>query len=148
MKYDNYDYILFVDDTLNEGITDPRNYTKRVPSIDINPQGQYVGVRDPKLMASWAFGRTLQRDLNSLGSGFSCQVLDCGGEVAVTITHCTPDTGRSASKSFIIVFDSKSGDGIIKSSSTRWRSISGIGQAESYIRSVANSLASYTNSNS
>ena len=147
MNYDNYDYILVLDNTLNEATTDPRNYNTKLPSIDVNPQGQYIGVRDPKLMASWAFGKQLQRDLNNIGSGFSCQVFDCGGEVAVTITHCTPDTGRTASKSFIIVFDSKSGNGTIKSSSTRWRTISGIGQAESYIRSVASNLTSYTQTN-
>lgn len=151
MDYNKFDYILVLDNldnSINEATTDPRNYSRKLPSIDINPQGMYVGIRDPKLMASWAFGKVLQRDLNSMGSGYSCQVHDCGGEVAVTITHCCTDTGKSASRSFIIVFDSKSGDGVIKSSSTRWRSISGIGQAESYIKSVASSLQSITTSNS
>lgn len=151
MNYDKFDYVLNVNDInteeINEAISDPRNYSREVPSIQVNPQGIYIGRKDPKLMASWAFGKVLQRDLNSMGAGFSCQVLDCGGEVAVTITHNTSDTGKSASKSFIIVFDDKSGKGIVKSSSTRWRTISGVGQAVSYIRSVGSALANYTNSN-
>lgn len=148
MDYSKFDYILVVDNSLNEDQTDKRTYNKNLPSVDYNPQGSYIGIRDLKLMQSWSFGKMIQRDLNSMGSGFSCRVFDVGGEVAVTVTHTDVVTGKSASKSFIIVFDSKNGDGIIKSSSTRWRSISGIGQAESYIKSVANGLSSFTQSNS
>lgn len=143
----DYDYILVLDRPINEGQTDPRVYNTKLPSLDYNPNGRYIGVTDLKLMTNWAFGRQLQRDLNSMGSGFTCQVFDVGGEVAVTITHCSATTGRSASKSFIIVFGSKDGTGIVKSSSTRWRTISGIGQAVSYIKSVASNLTSYTQTN-
>lgn len=147
MNYDNYDYILILDKDIYEAQTDPRSYTTKLPSVDVNPNGNYIGVRDPKLMMNWAFGKQLQRDLNSIGSGFTCQVFDVGGEVAVTITHTSTVTGRTASKSFIIVFDNKNGLGTIKSSSTRWRTISGVGQAVSYIRSVASNLTSYTQTN-
>ena len=148
MDYSKFDYVLVVDNSLDESQTDKRVYNKNLPSVDYNPQGSYIGVRDLKLMQSWSFGKMIQRDLSSMGNGYSCRVFDVGGEVAVTVTHTDAVTGRSASKSFIIVFDSKSGNGIIKSSSTRWRSISGIGQAESYIRSVASGLQSFTQSNS
>lgn len=145
--YSKYDYVLSIDSSINEATSDPRNYNVQVPSIDVNPGGNYIGMRDPKLTVNWAFGRQLQRNLNDLGSEYSCQVFDTGGEVSVTVTHCSTSTGRSASKSFIIVFGTKDGKGIIKSSSTRWRTISGIGQAISYIRSVASNLYSYTQSN-
>ena len=146
MNYNDYDYILVLDKPVNEAITDPRTFTNRLPSAEYNPNGSYIGIRDPKLMASWAFGNQLQRELNNIGSGYSCSVFDCGGEVSVTVTHCTPSTGKSASRSFIIVFDSKSGNGTVKSSSTRWRTISGVSQAASYIKSVASSLSSQTGS--
>lgn len=141
------DYVLIVENTINEAQTDIRNYNTGLPSVDINPVGRYIGVRDPKLMVSWAFGKILQRELNNLGSNYTCQVFDCGGEVSVTVSCCEPSTGRTASKSFIIVFDSKNGNGTIKSSSTRWRSVSGISQVVTYIKSVASNLSSFTNTN-
>ena len=147
MKYEDFDYILLYNPINEDLAVDKRNYSRKLPSIDYNPRGMYIGVRDPKLMTSWNFGKQLQRNLNNLGAGFNCQVFDCGGEVAVTISHNQIDTGRTASKTFIIVFDNKSGDGIIKSSSTRWRTVSGLGQVESYIRSVASNLASDTQKN-
>ena len=137
-----YDTILVLQQDINE---DRRtNSTRTAVGSDSGP-GIYVGAPDPRMYSAYNFGRTLQNMLNNIGNGFYSQVSDFGKYVSVTIGYNNPVTGRSATKSFLIDFEGKGGDGRIFASSTRWRSISGADQAASYIRSSCSSLQSNTN---
>ena len=115
--------------------------------IDTTTHGIYKNVNydDPALWSPMAFGRSLQQGLQSgLGAGFSIEVTDFGKYVSVRTSYHNHVTGRSASKIFLVVFE-KDGDGIVMSTANRWRSISGTGQALSYIRSASMSLKDSTN---
>ena len=104
---------------------------------------------DPKIYAGNGFGRLLQSDLNCWGPNFSARVSDFGKWVTVDVTHHNFVTGRSASKSFLVVFnggpkgDDKAG-GIVLSTNNKWRTISGVSQAASYIRSACSALEGST----
>ena len=98
---------------------------------------------DPELYTQFAFGNTVQSQLNNLGDGFSAEVTDFKRWVVVKINHHNTVTGRTGSKTFLIVFKKK-GDGLVFSTSNKWRTISGASQAVSYIRSAANALKSET----
>ena len=138
-----FDAILVLDDSLNE-VADPRTATHGVPNTGF--YGNDYLQLDPFLKNPIAFGRAIQRSLNNIGDGFSCSVDDFGGSVVVRMTYTNTATCRSASKTFLIRFNNKSGDGIVMSSSAKYRTISGIGQAESYIKSASNALISTVNS--
>lgn len=137
------DTILVLDNRLDEQ-ADPRTITRKVPS------GTFYGSKylqlDPFLSTPIAFGRAIQRSLNNIGDGYSCSVDDFGGSVVVRMTYTNPATARSASKTFLIRFNDKSGDGIVMASSAKYRTISGISQAESYIRSASSALVNATSS--
>ena len=142
MKYDailcvNKDNMIYEDDE--------RMHPKRTPSgIDkfFKTAGSWD---DPKLYTSFSFGQTLRSLLNNLGNGFNSKVTDFGKWVTVEISHHNHVTGRSASKTFLIVFQYK-GDGIVLSTHNRYRTISGVDQAASYIKSAASSLMNSTQS--
>jgi hypothetical protein len=80
-----------------------------------------------------------------MGNDFSSRVTDFGKWVTVDISHHNHITGRTSSKTFLIVFQQK-GDGIVLSTHNRYRTISGVDQAASYIKSVASSLQNNTQS--
>ena len=79
-----------------------------------------------------------------MNNGFSAEVVDFKKWVTVRVTHSNHITGKSASKTFLIVFKQK-GDGIVLSTHNKYRTISGVDQAASYIRQVCNSLTNETN---
>lgn len=130
------DTVLYVEPLINE---DDRYYTTKVPDASFKGKTQYVNWDDPKLWSPTAFGRIMQSELNSIGGGFSAEVTDFGKWVVCKINHHNFVTGRTSSKTFLIVFKQK-GDGIVLSTANKWRSISGYGQAVSYIKSAAQSL--------
>jgi hypothetical protein len=78
-----------------------------------------------------------------MGQGYSCQVVDFKKWVVVTVTHSNHVTGKSASKTFLVVFNPNK-DGIVLTTHNRYRSISGVEQACSYIRSACTALQSET----
>lgn len=135
---DNYDAILYVMPQINE---DERSVTTTTALGRFGQQ--YVGVDDPKMYDQFSFGRSIQRDLNSMGEGFSAEVNDYGKWVTVDVFHHNVITGRTSKKSFLIVFQRK-GDGIVLSTHSKWRTISGASQAVSYIRSAASALKNDT----
>lgn len=138
------DTILYFDN-IYEGAVDDRNYaTKPYGGADKPIKGQYVDYVDPKLYASWSFGRQLRSELSNMGNGYSCEVSDFGKEIVVRVTHSDTVTGRSASKTFLVTFTGNKGDAFVKSHNNKWRSISGISQASQYIKSICSSLASST----
>ena len=137
-----YDAILYYEPIINEGAYDDRSYGSKTIG---DTRGFRVGRDwdDPKLFANHAFGNMLRTSLDSMSSGFSNKITDFGKWVSVEVTYHDKITGRSASKTFLIVFKIK-GDGIVLSTHNRYRTISGVDQAASYIRSACNSLPSST----
>lgn len=138
-----YDAILYID---SEPIleNDRRNARK---GLDASPKyfaGSYDW-DDPTLYNQFSFGQSLQSQLNGLGQGFACKVTDFKKWVTVEISYHNIITGRSASKTFLIVFKHK-GDGIVLSTHNRYRTISGADQAVSYIRNVAGTIKDSTSS--
>lgn len=134
----NYDTILYIEPLINE---DERTPSTRVPDISWHGVTKYTDWDDPKLYAANAFGRLMQSELNSMGSEFSAEVSDFGKWVVVKMNHHNFVTGRTSSKTFLVVFKQKN-DGLVMSTANKWRSISGYGQAVSYIKSAAQSLKS------
>lgn len=138
-----YDAILYVEQPINEA--DKRSYHKKGYS---GPGGnsRYWDTYDPKLYDMFSFGNSLRQSLNSMGTGFSCEVTDFKKWVVVTVHHSNILTGKSASKTFLVVFNPDK-DGIVLSTHNRYRTISGVDQAASYIRSACNALQSDTQNN-
>lgn len=138
-----YDAILHIEPNINEAVSDPRTINKgKLPDIT-RGFSKYWDVNDPKMYNMFSFGNSIRQALNSMGSGFSCQVTDFKKWVVVVVTHSNTITGKSASKTFLIVFDLKK-DGIVLSTHNRYRSISGVEQAISYIKNACSSLQSDT----
>ena len=137
----NIDTILIVKEPILED--NRTNATRTQSGVDRGP-GIYVGSYDPRMYSAFNFGRSLQSRLNNIGTGYFSEVSDFGKFVSATVGYNNPITGKTAKKTFVIAFEGKGGDGIVLSSSTRWRTISGVDQAASYIRSACSSLQSLT----
>lgn len=145
-----YDAVLVcnVDDMLNEAFGDERSYTgagygKTTGNVP------YLWYDDPRLYASNAFGKMMQNELNNWRNGYSSKVTDFGKWVVVEVTYHHHVTGRSASKTFLVVFDggpkgTDKGGGMVLSTANKWRTISGYSQAVSYIKSASGALESAT----
>jgi hypothetical protein len=145
-----YDAILVcsADDILNEAFGDERSYTgagygKTTGNVP------YLWYDDPRLYASNAFGKMMQSELNNWRNGYSSKVTDFGKWVVVEVTYHHHVTGRSASKTFLVVFDggpkgTDKGGGMVLSTANKWRTISGYSQAVSYIKSASGALESAT----
>ena len=147
-----YDAILIYDANkfINEAVGDERSFTgKNVgPGKNVSTV-PYMWYDDPKLYASNAFGRMMLNDLNNWKQGYSAKVTDFGKWVVVEVTYHHHVTGRSASKTFLVVFDggpkgTDKGGGMVLSTANKWRTISGYGQASSYIKSASGALESAT----
>lgn len=145
-----YDTILIcnLDEFINEAMGDPRSQGHGLPSND-KPVKVHYWYDDPKLYAANAFGRMMASELNSWRSGYSAKVSDFGKWVVVEVTHHDHISGRSASKTFLVVFDggpkgTDKGGGMVLTTANKYRTISGYSQAVSYIKSVAGALESAT----
>lgn len=150
MNISKYDAVLICssDDIINEDYGDSRSYTGAGPGKNAG-KVPYFWYDDPKLYASNAFGKMMLADLNGWRRGYSAKVSDFGKWVVVDVTYHHHVTGRSASKTFLVVFDGgptgkDEGGGIILSTANKWRTISGYAQAVSYIKSAATALESST----
>ena len=140
-KFEKYDAILHVENLINEA--DKRIHNKgKVSSPTVGFSNNYYA-DDPKMYGSFTFGNAVRQSLNSMGNGYSCQVIDFKKWVVVTVNYSDIITGKLSSKTFLIVF-SPDKDGIVLSTHNRYRSISGVEQACSYIRSVCQGLQSDT----
>ena len=139
----NYDTILYLDKPILE--YDERTFaTKRIDPYDKAIETGRLNYDDPKLYDRFSFGKRLQRDLSTMGEGAFAKVTDFGKWVVVEAGFTDTITGRSDSKTFLIVFQLK-GDGLVMNTANKYRSISGVDQAISYIRSACSSLKSDTN---
>lgn len=137
-----YDAILCVEPQINEATSDPRMHTKNIPGATRGFSINY-NADDPKMYNSFTFGNAVRQALDGMGRGYSCQVTDFKKWVVVTVNHSDMITGKSSSKTFLIVF-SPNKDGIVLSTHNRYRTISGADQACSYIKSVCQGLQSDT----
>lgn len=134
-----YDAILYVTSQINE---DTRyNATKSPNSSDTTPTGWSD---DPLMYANNNFGAALRNYVNNFGSGYWGEVTDFGKWVVCTTYYHSYVSGKTASKTFLIVFQDKN-NGIVLNTSNRWRTISGVDQAASYIRSASSVLQSEAN---
>lgn len=135
-----YDAILYVDPSIDIN-EDDRRYTS--PGKTPVGHDSYFNIAydwdDPKLYDKCSFGQTLKTALNNMGDGWSCDVTDFRKWVVVNMRHHNTITGRTSSKTYLVVFKHK-GDGIVMSTHNRYRTISGAEQAISYIKSSASSL--------
>ena len=148
-----YDAVLIcnIDNTINEGYGDKRSYAGAGWGKDVAGTGPHVWYDDPRLYASNAFGKVMLSDLNGWRQGYSAKVSDFGKWVVVEVTYHHHVTGRSASKTFLVVFDggpkgTDPGGGMVLSTANKWRTISGYSQAVSYIKSASTALESGTQS--
>ena len=145
-----YDAILVcnLDEIINEDYGDPRSYTGDGYG-KIAYASTVANYDDPRLYAQNAFGKVLQSDLNNWRNGYSAKVTDFGKWVVCDVTYHHHVTGRSASKTFLIVFNggpkgTDKGGGLVMSTANKWRTISGVSQASSYIKSFCTALESST----
>jgi hypothetical protein len=143
-----YDAILVCDvnSFLTEAYGDERSYTSAGPGKNAG-NVPYLNYDDPKLYVSNAFGQMMLNDLNAWKKGYSAKVSDFGKWVVVEVTFHHHVTGRSASKTFLVVFNggpngTDKGGGLVMSTANKWRTISGYSQASSYIKSASSSLES------
>lgn len=103
--------------------------------------GGMIGRQDWRLFSGSGYGRRLQSSLPG-GNGYSYDVTDMGKYVVVRGTGHNLATGKTVSKTFVIVFeDPKYGDATVFATSTKWRTVSTVDQAASYIRSTIQSLS-------
>ena len=137
---ETYDAILYIEPMVNEDDRYPTTTT-----IDAGPHGntQYTNWDDPKLWSSNAFGRILNNELNNMSTGFSAEVTEFAKWIVVRVSHSNYLTGRTSSKTFLIVFSNKD-SGIVLSTANKWRTISGYSQAVSYIKSASQILKNST----
>lgn len=140
-----YDAILYYDNLINEEYGDDRLHGKK-GGVDLTPK--YVKTHadwmDPKFISKHSFANSLRGMLNN-GDGWSNKITEFSKYIVVEVSYYNTLTGRSASKTFLIVFKEK-GDGWVYSTHNRYRTISGISQASSYIRSSSSSLINATQS--
>ena len=136
-----YDAILCVEPNINEAVDD-RVYARKNPGIT-KGFSQYYDTDDPKMYDQFTFGNMMRQSLNNMGNGFSAEVTDFKKWVVVKVSYHNHITGKTSSKTFLIVFKYK-GDGIVLSTHNRYRTISGADQAISYIKSSMNSLTNDT----
>ena len=144
-KYDAV-LVLNMNEAINEGYGDKRSYAGAGWGKDAS-QADYFWYDDPRLYASNAFGRMMASDLNGWREGYSAKVSDFGKWVVVDVTYHHHVSGRSASKTFLVVFDggpkgTDKGGGMVLSTANKWRTISGYSQAVSYIKSASTALES------
>lgn len=134
------DTILYIDVPIQEAVDD-RVHASR--PVDAGVRGFYGSAQwdDPKLYTDMAFGNQLKNRLSSLGPGFSVEVTDFSKWVTINLGYHDTVSGVTTTKTFLVVFQHK-GDGIVLNTANRYRTISGVDQAASYIRSVASTLQS------
>lgn len=132
---ERYDAILYLEqENINED--DRSMATKTISGVDKYVKGS-VNWDDPALYNSFSFGQQLKSRLNV--DGFFCEVTDFKKWVVAKMSKHDVVSGKTKSKTFLVVFKQK-GDGIVLSTANRYRTISGVDQAASYIKSASSNL--------
>lgn len=91
-------------------------------------------------------GPIIRTQLSSLGKGYNIECIDFGSDIVIKITYTNIQTGRTSGQSFLLKLSSTKGEGIIKSSEIRYRTVSNLVNAVSYIKTKAGSLKQQTSS--
>lgn len=134
------DYCLTLTGPVNE--VDGRNQGYKSQSAQYSGPTGNPSLPDWRVWSAAGYGQRIQNMLNSVGGGYSFKVQDFGRIVVVTGTYNCAATGNAVSKTFAIFFDNqKKGDGLVFTTSTKWRSVTTADQAASYIRSILSSLS-------
>lgn len=139
MKYDSILYLdnnLILEEDRMNGITSPNASMKPF-------NGSNALTDDPKMYNTFTFGRVVRSAIANMGPSWSVEVSDFKKWVVVNVKYYNFETCRSSSKTFLIVFKHK-GDGIVLSTHNRYRTISGVDQAISYIKMACNQLQNST----
>lgn len=133
---------LYLSQPINES-SDPRTLAKGNTAGTLNQgPGGWYGAYDYRVWDGASYGRRLQSEANPGGKGYSIDVHDCGAQLSVTASYQSPISGKKISQSFIVILqDPKTSAGTIFMTSTKWRTVSTISQAASYINSTIRSLA-------
>lgn len=98
----------------------------------------YVAVPfDPN--ASYSLGGAIRTGL-SLGNRYGVEVCDFGCAVSVRVTYSDAYTAKAATATFLVIFDSKKGNGTVRSSARKYRTVGNYQDAISYIRACAGAL--------
>lgn len=115
-------------------------------ALDKGPGG-YINRYDWRVWNGSGFGQRISASLNNMGKGYSAEVSDFGQYVVIRASYHNTATGKGVHKTFAVVFDNpKIGDGKVFNTSTKWRTISNVDQAASYINSTIRSMASHCDS--
>lgn len=143
--YMEVEAVLYIDRPINE-MFDPRTVGKKGPQgASLTGPGGKTSLTDYRAWSSAGFGQRLQSSLASLGRGYSAEVTDFGQYVSVRASYHNTVTGKTISKTYVVVFDDiNSGDGRVMVTSQKWRSISSFDQAASYIGSSIRSYSGKT----
>lgn len=114
-------------------------------AVDMGPGG-IINKYDWRVWNGAGFGRQLSGQLGG-GRGYAYEVSDMGQYVSCRASYHSVATGKTISKTFVISFENpKVGDGKVFATSTKWRTISNVGQAANYIKSTIQALASQADS--
>lgn len=114
---------------------------KPIPGASDSGPGGMIQAPDWRMFSASGFGNRLRNQLPK-GDGYWSEVTDCGQWVSVKVGYSCVGTGRTVTKTFIIVFDSPdNGNGRVFASSTKWRSVSNTDQAANYIGSVIRNMS-------
>lgn len=143
MNINDYDVVLSVVPSIYEEDSRMIGSIRPQDASFHGPSGYRI---DPSIWNFNSFGNSLQQSLSDIGRGFEVEVTDFKKCIVVRSTYHNYVTGRSASKTFLIIFDNPKGDGIVMNTSAKWRSINGYSQAASYIKSSVQSLKNLTSS--
>ena len=140
-----FDTILYVNDNNHILETDNRIFATKPISGETKSFYGVSTMVDPKLYSGYSFGKQLRSELSGMGPGSFAKVTDFGKWVTVEAGWTDIITGRSDSKTFLIIFHKDNGDGLIMNTANKYRSISGVSQAASYIKSACNTLRNQSN---
>ena len=139
-----YDAILYIEEDRNIFEADARiaGNGKIDAAIKSMTGRGYYNTDDPQMYNEFTFGKIIKRALDAI-QGFHAEVSDFKKWVVVRVTYSNYETSRTASKTFLVVFKQDK-EGIVLSTHNRYRSISGVDQAISYIKSACSNLISST----
>lgn len=90
-----------------------------------------------------SYGKMLRAAAHPGDRGFFIEVHDCGRFLSVKASYQSPATGKSVSQNFIVVLKDDNAEANVYMTSTKWRTVSSISQAASYIQQTIKSLAGY-----
>lgn len=140
-----FDVILQLDNTINEAADSRIKFGGGVtqPFIGHSDLKYWYGI-DPNSQLS--YGSYVRNSLNTMGSEYSVKVTDMGSDIIVEVSCHNQQVGKSAQKTFLIKLSDKNGKGWVKAAANRYRTINGVDQAISYIRSASSSLKNITSS--